>query len=30
MIDGFDVDGGDVVGEEDDFVGVDFVLVLVG
>ncbi len=29
MIDGLDVDGGDVVGEQDDFVGVDLVFVFV-
>ena len=29
MIDSLDIDGGDVVGEEDDLVGVDFVLVFV-
>ena len=27
MVGGFDVDGGDVVGEQDDFVGVDFAFV---
>ncbi len=29
MVDGFDVDGGDVVGEQHDLVGVNFVLVFV-
>ncbi len=29
VIDGFDVDGGDIVGEEDDLVGVDLVFVFV-
>ena len=29
MIDGLDVDGGDVVGEQDDLVGVDLVFVFV-
>ena len=27
MVGGFDIDGGDVVGEQDDFVGVDFAFV---
>ena len=27
MVGGFDVDGGDVVGEQDDFVGVNFAAV---